>query len=570
MRNRPAFAALRASAVALALLSLPPAGARAAAPAAQVAHTDPVVAATIREVVDQAWHPMARWGSATHYQDELLALYEPSGFAPLWFVDGAPRPQTREAIDVLLAAASRGLHPDDYDADGLDAAWQAVTAGRQLTARELGLFDTALTLALLRHISDLHIGRINPRNLGVDMDIEHKKLDLTTVIRAAIDQDRIAATVAEAEPQLEVYRRIKGMLERYERLAADTSLGQLPVVPKVEPGDAWPGADALRRLLIALGDLPDDAAAADDGGIYAGALVDGVKRFQRRHNLAVDGVIGKATFEELNTPLAIRYRQLQLALERMRWLPDLDAGPVVVVNVPAFRLWAWELPSPGGAPALAMNVVVGRAYDTETPLFTRDMSNVVFYPYWNVPPSIVRNEIVPKLKVNPAYLDGQGMELVAEYTQAGPSVTEVTPDVIERLARGALKVRQRPGPHNALGPAKFIFPDSGNIYLHGTPARSAFGRPRRDLSHGCGRVDDPAALAEFVLQGKRGWDRAAIDNAMAGPREQWVRLEPHVPVFLFYTTAYVELDGTVYFLPDVYGHDARLEEAIAAGEPFPP
>ena len=553
--------------------SLPATGLLALAlvlPASPILAADAAAVATIREVVDQAYHPMARWGSAPHYRDELLGLYQPVGFAPIWFEGGTPHPQAREAIDVLLAARTRGLDPADYDAAGLDRAWRAVAAGRPLDGRELGLFDTALTLALLRHVSDLHIGRINPRRLDVDMDIEHKKLDLAALVRVAIDQNRVAAMVAEAEPQLEVYRRVKGTLERYERLAADTSFPPLPEVAKLSQGDAWPGAAGLRRLLVALGDLPEDAVTVDDGGTYAGALVDGVKRFQARHGLAVDGVIGKGTFAALNTPLAVRYRQLQLALERMRWLPDLEAGRAIVVNVPAFRLWAWDLPSPGGAPSLVMNVVVGRAFDTETPLFTRDMSHVVFYPFWNVPPSIVRDEIVPKLRADPRYLEGQGMEAVVEYTQTGPPVGEVTPEVIERLARGSLKVRQRPGPRNSLGPAKFIFPDSGNIYLHGTPARGAFGRPRRDLSHGCVRVEDPTALAEFVLRGQQGWDRAAIEKAMAGPREQWVRLEREVPVFLLYTTAFAEADGTLHFLPDIYGHDARLEEALAAGEPFPP
>jgi len=541
-----------------------------AASTARAAEADAAAVPTIREVVDQASHPLMRWGATPHYQDEMLGLYRPGGFAPIWFVDGAPRSQARDVIDVLLAAGTRGLEPDDYDAARLDAAWRAVAAGRPMDGRQLGLFDTALSLALLRHVSDLHIGRINPKNLGVDMDIEHKKLDLATVIRTAIEQDRIAATVAEAEPQIALYRRIKAVLERYARLAADPSFQPLPVVPKVSPGDAWPGAPALRRLLVALDDLPAGEAAVGDDTVYVGPLVDGVTRFQARHNLAADGVIGKATFEELNTPLAVRYRQLQLALERIRWLPDFEEGPLVVVNIPAFRLWALELPNPGGGAALAMNVVVGRAYDTETPLFTRDMSHVVFYPFWNVPPSIARRDIVPKLRKNPGYLAAEGMELVDSYTQPSPSVTEVTPEVLDRLARGSLKVRQRPGLKNALGPAKFIFPDSGNIYLHGTPAHAAFGRPRRDLSSGCVRVADPAGLAEFVLRGQTGWDRAAIDRAMAGPREQWVRLDRRVPVFLFYATAYVEIDGTVHFLHDLYGHDGRLEAAIAAGEPFAP
>ena len=160
--------------------------------------------------------------------------------------------------------------------------------------------------------------------------------------------------------------------------------------------------------------------------------------------------------------------------------------------------------------------------------------------------------------------------MVASFGQSEPGSTAVTPEVIDGLLRGSLRVRQRPGPHNALGPVKFIMPNDADIYLHGTPAQALFARARRDFSHGCVRVADPAALAELVLAEKPGWDRARIAAAMQGPREQRVDLPAPIPVYILYLTAYAEEDGTTNFLPDVYGLDARLEEAVAAGEPFPP
>jgi murein L,D-transpeptidase YcbB/YkuD len=198
------------------------------------------------------------------------------------------------------------------------------------------------------------------------------------------------------------------------------------------------------------------------------------------------------------------------------------------------------------------------------------MAYLVFYPYWNAPYSLTRKEIVPKLEADPGYLAAQEMEVVASFGQSEPGSSEVTPAVIDGLRRGSLKVRQRPGPHNALGPVKFIMPNDADIYLHGTPAQALFARARRDFSHGCVRVADPAALAELVLADKPGWDRARIEAAMSGPREQRVDLPAPIPVYILYLTAYVEQDGTTHFLPDVYGLDAKLEEALAAGEPFAP
>jgi murein L,D-transpeptidase YcbB/YkuD len=263
-------------------------------------------------------------------------------------------------------------------------------------------------------------------------------------------------------------------------------------------------------------------------------------------------------------PAAERARQIELALERLRWIPSLEAGRVVFVNVPAFELVAFDEISPAQPPALRMDVVVGRALRTETPIFTGAMKTVVFAPYWNVPTSIARNEIAPKLRRNPAYLAAQDMELVS-----GGSVLAPTAENIARLASGGVQVRQRPGTKNALGRVKFLFPNSNNVYLHDTPSQKPFGEARRDFSHGCIRLSQPGALALWVLT-PQGWDADRVKSEMAGTREKAVALEKPVPVVIYYATAFVRGDGTISFYGDIYGHDAQLERALAKGYPYPP
>lgn len=529
---------------------------------------DPTTA--IRAVIAAAHHPHMRWPDFPFYQDEMVGLYEPVAYAPVWLTGGRPGVAAREAVAALLDAAACGLEPDDYDAARLDTLLRGLEAGEALSADAVGMADAAISLAFFRQLSDRHIGRVNPKNLHVDLDIEHKKLDLAAAVRAALAAGRIGRLAADAEPRLAQYARVKLSLAAYRELAA-REIEPLPQAKKVSPGDAWPGVGALARRLAALGDLDGEAAAgfAAEGG-YDERLASAVKRFQSRHGLAADGVLGARTFAALSTPMTVRVRQLELALERLRWLPEAEASPLVVVNIPAFRLWAWGPGASAGNPSLAMNVVVGRALDRQTPLFTKNLAYLVFYPYWNAPYSLTTKDIVPKLADDPGYLAAQGMELVGSFGQGEPGSSEVTPATIAALRAGTLKVRQRPGPANALGPVKFIMPNDADIYLHGTPSTGLFARSRRDFSSGCIRVADPAALAELVLAGAPGWDRARIDAAMRGPGERRVNLTAPVPVFILYLTAYIEQDGATHFLDDLYGLDARLEEAIAAGEPFPP
>jgi murein L,D-transpeptidase YcbB/YkuD len=260
---------------------------------------------------------------------------------------------------------------------------------------------------------------------------------------------------------------------------------------------------------------------------------------------------------------ARRTRQIELAMERLRWLPPLRDERLVLINIPMFQLWAWDARRAGSAPDLAMRVIVGRAMRTQTPVLIKQMTQVVFKPHWTVPASIVRSEILPRLQRDPSYLRKQNMDIVSG-AGGGALLPIDSPGAIAQLRAGTAQLRQRPGPNNALGPVKFVFPNEENVFLHGTPAASLFSRSRRDFSHGCIRVEDPLALAEWTLADQGEWPRARIESAVKGPASTTVTLAQPVRVILFYTTAAVMPDGTLQFADDIYGFDLKLERALAA------
>jgi len=536
--------------------------------------TDDGVAAILRDVSQSGVLPELRWPRFPHYRDELTALYSEAGWRPVWSADARPTPAARAAIDVLSTAPERGLHPEDYDADILARRFGELSAGARPSARDVAWFDLALTVGLFRHVSDVHIGRVNPKHLSIGINVERKKMDLAPVLRDAISRGRVAEMVREAEPRFVQYRNLKKAYARYRALAEVSTLPTVAAPRTVRPGDLFDQVPALRRRLAAFGDLPENAGAAPpgaDGAQYDDATAAAVKRFQERHGLAPDGVLGPTTVAALNVPPARRARQLELALERIRWLPALDTGPFVVVNVPSFQLYGFETLPPDGAPALTMNVVVGRAeVGRETPLFERNMQYVILRPYWVIPPSILRREILPAVRRNPGYLTRNDLEVYSGSGDAGPALPATAAN-IARVARGELGIRQRPGRRNSLGLAKFIFPNDYNVYFHGTPATELFSRTRRDFSHGCVRLEDPARFAAWVLRDPVEWSAGKVRRAMEnGPDSRRVNLARLLPVVIYYTTAIVRPERGVEFYDDIYGHDARLERELAKGYPFEP
>jgi murein L,D-transpeptidase YcbB/YkuD len=480
---------------------------------------------------------------------------------PLWIGrDGQPNGSAIDGLALLARAAEQGLDPADYYVTDLHALWSGVETWSQSAS-----FEVSLSLQMLRYVRDVHRGRVDPRSVGFALDAHACDVDFPHLLRTAVEAGRLDGAIDDLAPPLDQYRQLRSALAHYRRLA-DTDRPEFAeemVWPGglVRPGDTLPQAAVLAARLVAFGDLPADAAATG-GDVYTPLLVRGVRHFQLRHGLSPDGVIGTHTRAALDVPVATRVHQIELALERLRWLPPLGDGPVVALNVPMFRLWAWRA-TPASRADLSMNAIVGQALQTETPIFVRDMRQVVFRPYWNVPPSIVTKELLPIILRNPAYLEREGFEIMRGVGEAAV-VLPVTPASLRSLRTGAAWLRQRPGPKNALGSIEFVFPNAANVYMHGTPARELFASTRRDFSHGCIRLEDPAALARWVLSGQNHWTTEAIDSAMAtGPAHRRVDLARPVRVVIFYMTAAVmPEDGSLHFADDIYGHDGTLDRAL--------
>lgn len=490
----------------------------------------------------------------------LGAVYAHSDDRPLWSVSGGATRQALELIAVLRHAETYGLQPRDYGGDALAALMRRARAAPERTQRWARLwakFDLELSAQALRLVCDLHYGRAGTRTAD---------LDLVAVVRSLAHSNNLKETLAAIEPTFDPYRRLKRALAKYLRIAAqDPALTVLPPLPRrsVRLGETYRGAAALRKLLRAVGDLP--AAAASSSTDFDATLARAVEHFQRRHELAPDGVLGPATFRQLTTPMAVRVRQIELALERWRWLPRLHA-PLIIVNIPQFRLFAYRTTTGAAAPVLQMKVIVGRTVPrARTPVFVGDMTAVVFRPYWNVPRSITLREMLPNISAKPRFLVTEHLQIVRG---DGDAATPVPPTAqnVAALAAGGLRLRQMPGRKNALGRIKFVVPNRYSVFLHSTPARWLFREPHRAFSHGCVRLSDPVALAVYVLRDTPGdWSRAKIEEAMNGKDNQYVVLAKPVHVVVLYQTVSVTGAGDVLFFDDLYGRDRRLARRLGLG-----
>jgi len=524
--------------------------------------------AWLNAAIDSANFSDLRWPGFSDYRQYVKKFYELNG-GSLWWVKGMePTAQARQVIALMLQADQKGLFADDYDGPRWnDRLARLKPATPQPTEADAVKFDLALTVCAMRYISDLHIGKVNPKHFAFALDDESRKYDLAEFLKDhVVDAGNVVDIPAQVEPPYPGYRRTIRALQTYIELAKKDDGEQLPAVKKtIVPGDSYPGVPRLTRELRLVGDLPADANVPVDQSIYDGALVDAVKNFQRRLGRDPNGRIDAQTLADLNVPLSRRVRQMQLTLERWRWLPSTYQQAPILANIPEFRLRAYDKDFKIG---VTMNVVVGKAYGHDTPVFSETMQYVVFRPYWEVPYSITRAEMIPHILRDPNYLAEKGFEVV-DSKQNVISAGTVTPEMLSQLRAGKLFVRQKPGPKNALGLAKFLFPNSYNVYMHDTPAPEFFAKSRRDFSHGCIRLEKPADLAAWVLRDNPGWTPERIRAAMNGSTTQQVNLAHPIPVLIVYATVIVLEDGVVHFYDDIYGHDESLEKVLAKGYPYP-
>jgi len=516
-------------------------------------------------IVDSARNADLRWPDFTPYKTEVAKLYETNSYSLLWVQNGRVRPQGIAVIKLLQNANAKGLDPEDYDG----SRWQSrlLKLDQKPSEQDLASFDTALTVSAMRYIRAIHCGRVNPKEFKFQLDMEGKQLPLAGFIQTqVVNAGDPAAEIQKLEPPFLGYKKLLALLPVYEGYAKQDDGQKLPVITKtVHPGQPYSGLARLGRFLQVIGDIPSGVQLDPNATIYQGAIVDGVKHYQDRHGETPTGNLDVRTINELNTAPADRIRQIKLTLERWRWLPHSFSQPPVVVNLPEYRVRAMN---PDGTVAFYKNVIIGKAYGHKSPIFEKEIQYVVFRPYWEVTPSIQRNEIVPHIQKDPNYIATHNFEVV---TPKGEVVTDnqVSPEVLEGISSLHLMVRQKPGDTNSLGLVKIIFPNPENVYLHGTDAPELFSQDVRDFSHGCIRVEKPADLVAWVLRSNPGWDLERVKATMNGEKNNLqVNLVTRIPVLIVYGTATVNEENQIRFFDDIYGYDAELEKALAAGYPY--
>ena len=492
---------------------------------------------------------------ATHQEfradsSEIRDFYQRRGYQYAWFVHDSLSSAAGEFMQ-LIGATDTTYMPAEGARDWrwlvtsvLDSAVMADSA-REAT-------ELLLTSRFFRLADKQYSGFVQRDLRELDWYIPRRKKNTAAFLDSLITGHGDLSSIEPIHPQ---YRKLKQRIERYHDMQ---EMGPWPDIvawpaKRGTPGDTLANLDDLRERLFMFGDLDSSVCGAP----VDSALIDALRNFQGRHGLGVNGTLDATTAAAINVPIEDRVRTLLVNMERLRWVPDEQAPDLILVNIPEFRMHVYE----EGKEAWAMNVVVG-AEATRTVIFSDKLSSIVFAPYWNIPQSIIQSEILPAVKRNSGYIARKNMEVVI-----GDKITPATSIDWSKYSSGVpFTIRQKPGPGNALGEVKFLFPNAYSIYFHDTPSKDKFKYDRRAFSHGCIRLGEPAKLAEYLLRNDTTWTSASIAKAMKGSKEVVVKMDPPRPVAITYFTAWVDPEGRLNFRDDVYGHDARLARELFATE----
>lgn len=443
-----------------------------------------------------------------------------------------------------------GLLPADFHSDKLAALAENLN-GETAVDRDLLLSD-----ALARLLYQLFFGKVSPNALDPNWNFSRPILsaDPVQLVAEALAQGKVADLIDRARLKHPLYSGLKATLQAYTQYEISGGWQPIPAGPVVKPGAQDARMPALRTRLTATGEFA--GAPSEAPNVLDEPLATALKQFQGTHGIEPDGVLGATTLEALNISAHDRVEQIRVNLERARWILRPLGAEMVVVNIAGHYLHLML----GGKRVWTTRVIVGKDYN-KTPIFTETMKLVVFNPDWTVPRSIVKNEIFPKASANPGYLAANTYDLTSNGVPVDPATVDWSSYTAGTFPYGVV---QRPGPRNALGKVKFLFPNKYSVYLHDTPSRQLFEKSERSLSHGCIRVEDPLKLAELILGDRLGWSRSKVDAAVAGRKMQSVGLPKPMPVLLLYWTVDPTFDGGGRFYRDIYGRDARLLKALNA------
>jgi murein L,D-transpeptidase YcbB/YkuD len=506
------------------------------------AHSPDARIRTLLTTAEQPVLPLAN-GDTIHFGAELKAFYEARGYQAAWTDETGFLPRGQALVEALSHAPAEGLDLADYRQDAIPeliARAEHDDAEGLPVGDLLGNLDLVMTESYLRYTSDVLRGTIDPSAEGLDWKVAREDATDAAFLNRLLEDEDFDQALAELRPQVPFYDRLREGFARYQQVAAAGGWPTVDDGPGLGEGDRGPRVIQIRRRLAAERD-PVEAPLVDgapDPAVFDARLAQAVEHFQDRHGLGEDGAAGPETIAAMNVPVADRLQAIRLNLDRWRWLPREFGDHYVMVNVAGFELAVMK----NHQPQLTMAVVVGKT-GNETPIFKDTLEHVVVNPYWNVPPKIARNEIMPIVQRDPGYLARNNYEMVTRH--------------------GQTTIRQRPGRGNALGEVKFLFPNEHDVYLHDTPADHLFSRQTRAFSHGCIRVEKPRELAYYLFENAAGMTRADYDRLVGGG-ERWVNLKEKLPVYVLYFTAWGDENGSVRFYRDVYQRDERVVREVRA------
>ena len=481
---------------------------------------------------------------------QVFTYYSDRSFKPIWVRDNGMKAKGRVLLEFLGNIENHGLREFKYRL----ADVRALVGDPH--PRALAELEMLLTSAFIDLARDLTRGRVSPKDVTRDNDIKVRELGAAYLLDGAEKAEDLLPYIQTLMPQDKRYHRLVAKLQEYRAIAAAGGWTSIPAGKAMKPGKEDVRLPILREFLTTTGDMDPETRPVDD--TYDEVTVAAVKKFQRRHGLTDDGVIGPTTLTQMNIPTAKRIRQLEVNLERRRWLDREPGGFYVFANLADQELKVVN----NGKTIHTARIVVGKTYH-KTPVFTEEMSYLVINPYWNVPSSIANKEYLPKLKRDAGYLQRQGIRVLNKSGQV------VDPYSVNwaGMSRMPYRLRQDTGDKNALGRIKFMFPNKYNVYIHDTPSKSLFKKDLRVFSHGCMRVQNPTKLAEVIL-GRQNWTLDKIDNQIASGKRRIVKLKQKVPVYVTYITAWVNKDGSANFRRDIYGRDETLAEHLLTGGRF--
>ncbi len=492
---------------------------------------------------------------------QIPAFYADRQYMPAWIEEGTLRAIGQDLIQAIEQAGQDGLQPQDYHLDAIHAMQKELAAEASLPtghkADQWARMDLLLTDAFLLLSSHLSGGRVNPETMHKDWLISGNRVDLLAALNDALKAGNLAQTFDRLRPVHKGYAGLRLALNRLNAVEQRGGWSSVPTGPTIRPGERSDRVPALRQRLEMGGDLEvvDPAPLPE---LMDPVLVEALKKFQMRHGLAPDGAVGRRTLEELNVPVQDRIRQIELNLERWRWLPAEPGERYIAVNIADFSLIVVERQEV----VLTMRVVVGRPA-RRTPVFSSPMTYMVISPYWTVPPTIATEDMLPKVIEDPGYFDSQSIKVYYGWDEGNAAVD---PRQINwRLySKGNFPFRlvQEPGAENALGHLKFMFPNRFSVYLHDTPNRKLFGKVQRDFSSGCIRVENALALAQYLLKDNPNWTPEKLQAAIKKNQQQIVAIDPAVPVHLLYLTAWLDRNGEAQFRKDIYERDAQLDREL--------